>query len=53
VAELVEADEAFVPVDICLLGADGIAAPADGFAEAVGEFLLWHDCSPLDRVFPV
>jgi hypothetical protein len=42
VAEFVEADEAFVPVDICLLGAIGIAAPADGFAEAVSDFLLGH-----------
>jgi len=42
VAEFVEADEAFVPMEIGFLGADGIAAPADGFAEAVGDFLLRH-----------
>ena len=43
VAEFVEADEAFVPMEIGLFGADGIAAQADGLAEAVGEFSLWHD----------
>ena len=45
VAQFVEADKAFVPVEIGLLGADGIPAQADGLAEAVGEFLLRHCCS--------
>lgn len=52
VAQFVEANKAFVPMEIGFLGADGVSAPADGLAEAVGEFLLWHCCSPLDRSFP-
>ena len=42
VAEFVEADEAFVPMEVGFLGADGIATQADGVAEAVGDFLLRH-----------
>jgi hypothetical protein len=33
-------------MEIGLFGADGIAAQADGLAEAVGEFSLWHDGAP-------
>ncbi len=51
VAEFVEADEAFVPMEIGFPGADGIAAQADGLAEAVGEFLLRHCHPPLESVF--
>ncbi len=51
VAEFVEADEAFIPMEIGLFSADGIVAQADGLAEAVGEFLLWHNSSLLDSVF--
>ena len=46
VAEFMEADEAFVPMEIGFLGADGIATQADGVAEAVGDFLLRHDGAP-------
>jgi len=42
VAQFMETDEAFVPVEISLFGAVGVPAQADGLAEAVGEFLLWH-----------
>ena len=50
VAQFMEADEALVPMGIGLLGADGVSAQADSLAEAVGEFLLRHDCFPLDSV---
>ena len=50
VAQFMEADEALVPMGIGFLGADGVSAQADGLAEAVGELLLRHDCSPLDSV---
>jgi hypothetical protein len=46
VAEFVEADEAFVPMEVGFLGADGIAAQADGVADAIGQFSLWHDGAP-------
>jgi len=46
VAEFVEADEAFVPVEVGFFGTDGIAAQAHGLTEAVSEFLLRHNCSP-------
>jgi hypothetical protein len=46
VAEFMEADEAFVPMEIGFLGADGIATQADGVAEAVGQFSLRHDGAP-------
>jgi hypothetical protein len=36
----VEADEVNAPVERGFLSADGIAAQADVFAEAVGDFLL-------------
>ena len=42
VAEFVEADKTFVPLDIGFLSADGVSAQADSFADAVGEFFLWH-----------
>lgn len=38
VAQFVEADKAFVPMEIGFLSADGVPAPADGLAEAVGSF---------------
>lgn len=53
VAQFMEADEAFVPMEVGFLGAIGVPAQADGFAEAVSEFLLWHCRSPLDSVFPL
>jgi len=40
-AQFVEADKTFVPADIGFFGADGVAAQADRFAEAVGDFLLF------------
>jgi len=46
VAEFVEADEAFVSMEVGFLGADGIATQADGVAEAVGQFSLRHDSAP-------
>jgi hypothetical protein len=42
VAQVVEADVTFVPMDISLFGAIGVSAQADGVADAVGEFFLWH-----------
>lgn len=42
VTEFVEAGVTFVPVDISLFGAIGVSAQADSFADAVGEFFLWH-----------
>jgi hypothetical protein len=42
VAQFVEADETFVPLDVGLLGTDGIAAQANGFAQAVSQFFLLH-----------
>lgn len=53
VAQFMEADEAFVPMEVGFLGADGIAVQADGFAEAIGDFLLRHDCSPHLTGFPL
>jgi len=54
VAEFVEADEAFVPMEVGFLGADGIATQADGVAEANGDFLLLqHACSPVDCDVPL
>jgi len=50
VAEFMEADEAFVPVEVGFFGADGIAAQANCLTEAVGEFLLRHNCSPFHNV---
>nr|WP_048810280.1 hypothetical protein [Candidatus Methylacidiphilum infernorum] len=38
VAQFVEADEAFVPMEIGYLSADGVAAQANCPAEAVGNF---------------
>ena len=46
VAEFGEADEAFVPIEVGFLGADGIAMQADGVAEAIGQFVLRHDGAP-------
>jgi hypothetical protein len=46
VAEFVEADKAFVPMEVGFLGADGIAAQADGVADAIGQFSLRHDGAP-------
>jgi hypothetical protein len=46
VAEFVEADEAFVPMEVGFLGADGIATQADGVADAIGQFSLRHDGAP-------
>jgi len=48
VAESVEADKTFVPLDIGFLSADGVSAQADSFADAVGEFFLWHGFCSLD-----
>jgi hypothetical protein len=42
-AQFVEVDETFVPVETGFVGAIGVSAQADGFAEAVGDFLLRHD----------
>jgi len=42
----VEADEAFVPMEVGFLGADGIATQADGVADAIGQCSLRHDSAP-------
>ncbi|MDO9348765.1 MAG: hypothetical protein Q8M58_04865 [Anaerolineales bacterium] len=36
VAQVVEADKTFVPLDIGFLSADGVSAQANGVVEAVG-----------------
>jgi hypothetical protein len=46
VAEFVEADKAFVPMEAGFPGADGIATQADGVADAIGQFSLRHDSAP-------
>ena len=45
-----EADETFIPVEISLFGADGIATQAYGLTWAVSEFLLRHNCSSLHNL---
>ncbi len=38
-----EAVKALVPVDMSLLGTDGVAAQADSISKAIGKFLLRQD----------
>ena len=51
VTQFVEADKTHVPVEIGFLGADGVPAQADSFAQAIGEFLFRHGRLFLDSVY--
>jgi hypothetical protein len=46
VAEFMKGDETFVPMEVGLLGADGITTQANGVAEAIGQFFPRHDDAP-------
>jgi hypothetical protein len=45
-AEFTAVDEAFVPMEVSFLGADGIATQAHGVADAIGQCSLRHDGAP-------